>query len=187
MSGSGAFRVVRVYDPAIDFDSISQATWDEYITTRDVDLIDGKWYPDQQPVMFWCRPLTLSERRDVLARPESERNERAFAYGVTRVDNLYVVGGGRRQWMRPESGAKPRPLSDQALEAFAADDVIHVGQVVISRSFSSPDRPLFVPLLDTCRDALTAVGLARFRRRAAQTSSTSPSPASNSSPEATQP
>lgn len=182
MSGTGHFKIVRAYDPAIDFDAVPKETWDDFVTTRDPALLDGFYLPGEQPVVYHCRPLSRAEARDVLSRPESERPERAFAWCVLSVDNLRGLDGSLRpQWRRPETG-KVKPLTDEALSVFALDDTLHVGQAVLSRSFSAPDRPVYVPLLASCRDALTAAALRYRRRLAAQTSESSSSGESSERP-----
>ncbi len=163
--GTEGFRVIRVYDPAIDYDSIAQKKWDEFVQTRDADLLEGHFFPGKSPTIFHVRPLSQTERRDVRGKSESDRFERAFAFCVTRVENLATDDDGHEPWTRPNDGAKPRPLSDDALSRFAEEDILHVGAVIVAASFSSPDRPLFVPLLGTCRDALTAAALVVVRSR----------------------
>lgn len=184
MDGTGTFQIIRVYDPAIDFDAIPQDDWDRYVSTRDVKLLGEHWIEGSRPVVFHCRPLTQSERRDVRGKADADKAERAFAFAVQRVDNLPTRGGQRLAWVRPSDGGKPRALSDDALAQFAEEDVQHVGMVIIAASFSAPDRQLFVPLRDTCRDALTAVAVEYRRRRAAPTSASSSSDESNAPPKA---
>ncbi|AKF08889.1 hypothetical protein [Sandaracinus amylolyticus] len=175
-SGSGAFKVVRTYDPALDPDAIPQERWIQFIQERDVALLDGAVFPGEKTTVFHCRPLSQAERRDVRGRAEADRHERAFALCVTRVEHLADEHGGHSTWVRPSEGAKPRPLGDRELEVFSEDDIQHVGQVIVAASFCAPDRPLYVPLLATCRDAMTAAALASQRRRAARTTGSSSSP-----------
>lgn len=175
-NGTGSFKVIRTYDPAIDPDAIPQERWVRFIQERDPELLEGAFFPGEQPTVFYCRPLSQAERRDVRGRAEADRFERAFALCVTRVDHLADGQGGRSTWSRPGDGAKPRPLGDQELARFSEDDIQHVGQVIVAASFCAPDRPLYVPLLATCRDAMTAAALASQRRRAGQMSSSSSSP-----------
>jgi hypothetical protein len=184
MNGTGSFQVIRVYDPAIDFDAIPQQDWDAFISNRDVSLLGERWIEGRRPVVFHCRPLTQSERRDVRGKADADKAERAFAFAVQRVDHLPTHDGGRISWTRPSDGGKPRALADDALERFAEEDVMHVGTVIIAASFSAPDRQLFVPLRDTCRDALTAVAVAYRRRPAAQTDPSSSSDESSAPPKA---
>ena len=184
MDGTGSFQVIRVYDPAIDFDAIPQDDWDRFISNRDVKLLGEHWLDGQRPVVFHCRPLTQSERRDVRGKADADKAERAFACSVQRVDNLPTRGGQRLAWIRPADGGKPRPLADDALAMFAEEDVQNVGMVIIASSFSAPDRQLYVPLRDTCRDALTAVAVEYRRRRVAQTSASSSSVESSEPPKA---
>lgn len=185
--GSGSFKIIRAYDPAIDFDAITQEALTEFLSTRDVELIEGCMVPDERPVVFHARPLGQAERRSVRALSDADKYERAFALCITRVENHMREDGSRSEWIRPNDGAKARPLGDMHLAMFSEDDVQHVGQVIIAFSFCSPDRQPFVPLLGTCRDALTAAELRFRRRRAAQTIGSSASGADKPHPAATDP
>lgn len=186
-NGTGAFKVIRTYDPAIDASAIPQERMVRFIQERDPDLLEGAFFPGEQPTVFHCRPLSQAERRDVRGRADADKYERAFALCVTRVEHLANASGGRDTWVRPSDGAKPRPLGDREMERFSEDDVQHVGQVIVAASFCAPDRPLYVPLLATCRDAMTAVALASQHRRAARTSSSSSSPDASAQPAAPTP
>jgi hypothetical protein len=174
--GSGAFSVIRTYDPAIEWDAIPTPELNDFLQTRDPAILEGRIIEGQRPTVYHCRPLTQSEAREVRGRSESDRFERCFSLCVTRVEHLFVddgsPDGGRKSWTRPNDGQKARPLSDGVLDEFAFGDVQHVGQVIFVASFSSPDRPLYVPLLDTCRDATTAAELSYRRHRAALMSAT---------------
>jgi hypothetical protein len=180
--GSGAFAVVRTYDPAIEWDALPTPDLNEFLQTRDPALLEGRYIDGERPTVFHCRPLSQSEARDVRGRSDADKYERCFSLCVTRVEALFVddgsPDGARETWTRPNDGQKARPLSDGVLDRFSFGDVQHVGQVIFAASFSSPDRPLYVPLLDTCRDATTAAELSYRRRRAALMSASENSAAS---------
>ena len=103
MNGTGSFQVIRVYDPAIDYDAIPQQDWDAFISNRDVSLLGEHWIEGRRPVVFHCRPLTQSERRDVRGKADADKAERAFAFAVQRVDHLPTHDGGRISWMTTRS------------------------------------------------------------------------------------
>ena len=176
--GSGAFAVIRTYDPAIEWDAVPTPDLNEFLQTRDPALLENRYIDGDRPTVFHCRPLSQSEARDVRGRADADKFERCFSLCVTRVEHLFKDDGSNdgegvhESWTRPNDSQKARPLSDSVLDRFAYHDVQHVGQVIFAASFSSPDRPLYVPLLDTCRDATTAAELSYRRRRAARMSAT---------------
>ena len=174
--GTEGFQVIRVYDPAIDYEDMPQEAYNLWMETRDTALIEPYITPGLEPVRFFCRLLTSgAEERDVGLRGDNaDAFERAFSLCIRKVEHLpYRNDEGSRLWTRPHDGAKARPLGDTHLAEFSRDDVVHVGQVITRLSFCSPDRQLYVPLLASCLDAVRAQGLAAHRRRAAATSDTS--------------
>lgn len=150
---TGPFRVVSIYDPAIDLESTNLV---EYVRTRDVGAL--KFYDGARPTVFHARVMTLSERRAARScATDADRYEHAFKTCLQRVDDLvYENTGERRSWVRAgDDGAKQRPIDDASLEQhFAESDIQEIGSVIWARSFFSRAAPLHCPPLDTSLLAL---------------------------------
>ena len=146
MAGSGPFVVIRHADPAVDGDA--DIKWSDYFASRDPSLL--RFHPGKQPVEFYCRPLTVSERREVKIRRDSEgrstpmSREMAFRLGVMKVLRLPREGGEARDWERPDD---KKAMTDAMLELFGDSTIEDVGSVIEARSFLDLDQRLVCPLL----------------------------------------
>jgi hypothetical protein len=174
-----AWRVVRVYDPAIDHDGMGIEAVAEYARSRSVELL--RFLPGERPTIFHVRRLARSQIRWVReASSDDERRERAFRAGVTQVTDVRRADGGRFDWLPPASGSKaPRPAPEDALEVFGEIDVQEIGGVIWLDSFLARDLPRRYPLPATSLDAIEAI----IYHRAVQTSASAQSSSATPSEE----
>lgn len=180
-SRTGPFMVVRNADPAVDGNA--ETDWVAYYADRDPKRLT--YLPGMTPVEYWCRPLSMAERREVRARRDangestSASREHAFRLGLVRVLRLKYADGGTRDWHRPDdkSGVS-RPIPDDAMEPFGDVTIEEVGAIIEARSFLDHDQPLVCPLLGTSQRALSHL----LHHRAEQTKGSSSS--ARSKPEA---
>lgn len=158
------FETIRVSDAAIDFEN-EKIDWEMFYNERDARKAGVTFVDGVMPTMFYCRVLTISERREVAAlRVNGESSyasrERAFSYGVLRVSNLTHKDGHAGEWTRPnDGGTRARPLTDAALDTFGGTTIDEIGGVIELRSFLDPGTPLVCPLLATSQRAALAQSL----------------------------
>ncbi len=163
------FKVVRLYDPAID---IEGCNINDYVTSRDVSTL--RYLEGARPAVYHCRPLTRAEIREVRNKAsDADRYEAAFVRGLIKVEQLYREDGSRSDWARDEDkSGKARPIHDSVIEAlFAESDVQEIGAVILARSFLANGSQAFYPLLRISQDALTGSLLHRAERKARSSSS----------------
>lgn len=121
-------EVVRIYDSAID---VLNSETLEYARTRDVSLL--KFLPGKEPTRFKYRRLSRDQVLKYVdtAATENEKFVRAFACGVSRVDN-YREG---QSWEPAQVPGKSWTLcSDRDLDAFGLSDLIEIGAVIYQES-----------------------------------------------------
>lgn len=187
---TGPFDVVRIVDPAIDANA--EIDWETYYRERDPKLL--RYYPGREPVVFHCRPLTISERREVKVRRDAEglstpmSREMAFRLGLVRVLRLVREDGSARDWERPEDGGKKaRAISEEALELFGDTTIEDVGGVIEARSFLDRDQPLVCPLLGISQLGQTHLRVHRAVLMRASSSSPPSRPEAEGQPPVTPP
>jgi len=178
MSGTDPFKVVLASDPAID---TAASNLGQYVADRDVEalsFVDG-----EEPTIYWCRPLSRAEIREVRNKAtEGDKYEAAFVRGLVKVERLMHPDGSRRDWLRPDDrSGKSKPIPDSALETYFSEaEIAEVGMVVMMRSFLARSSGGYYPLPGISQAALTA----SLYRRAVQTRDSSSSETSSDSPAA---
>jgi hypothetical protein len=172
MSGTDPFRVVLASDEAID---IGACDMSKYVAERDVDML--VFLEGEKPTVYWCRPLTRQEIREVRNKvSDGDRYEAAFARGLVKVERLEHANGQRLDWLRPDDrSGKSKPIPDSGLDYFSEAAIQEIGSVVWIRSFLAQSRQRLFVLPDSSRHALTA----RLYHRAVQTSASSNSETSS--------
>jgi hypothetical protein len=173
-SGTKPFKIIRVYDEAIQCQTPAEAeAFGRYCTSRDAEELSFV----QGATVFWGRPLTVSERRTV-ANKSSDRDkyEAAFVLGLVKVENQEYPDGSRKEWVRPtDQSGKEKPIPDDALDDFFDETCVQeIGMVIAQRSFLAHTKGHWYPLPAICQHVLAA----RLLLRAGQTSASSTSPGS---------
>lgn len=186
MAGTDPFAVVLAADSAIDY---AASDMSKYVAERDLDAL--VYLDGEQPTVYWCRPLTLQERREVRNKAsDADKYEAAFVRGLVRVERLLHDDGQRRDWVKTDDrSGKSKPIPDSALERYFDEGAVQeVGMVIWVRSFLARGSQGFYPLPDISRHALTASLYHRAARMSATSGSeTSSEQAELSSPEAATP
>jgi hypothetical protein len=153
--GTGPFPIIRVYDNAIDTKAMG-ADLDRYYMERDLSLL--RFHDGKQPSVFWARPLTRSEWREVHSKTnQGDAYEAAFRMGLQRVERLIHPDGQVRDWVRPEdSSGRVKVLSDEILDQYFSEaDIQEVGMVIHRRAFLPPGSAVTYLLLPTSFAVLT--------------------------------
>ena len=184
-TGTRSFQVVRVSDGALSCETPeAAAAYGRYCSTRvfsELTFVAG-----EKATVYWGRPLTVSERRNVANKTtDRDRYEAAFVTGLVKVDDLEYPDGTRREWLRPtDHSGKERPVPDDALDRFFDEATVQeIGMVIMQRSFLGRSPGHWYPLPGICQDALRA----RLLLRAVLTPASSPSPDSSPPVEAQPP
>jgi hypothetical protein len=153
MSGTDPFRVVLASDEAID---IGACDMSKYVAERDVDML--VFLEGEKPTIYWCRPLTRQEIREVRNKAtDGDRYEAAFARGLVKAELLEHANGERRDWVRTDDrSGKSKPIPDTGLDYFSEAAIQEIGAVIWIRSFLGRNRPGFFVLPGTSQHAMTA-------------------------------
>lgn len=183
------FRVVSIADSALDVAKMNETHASgkpvimRYLETRDPSLPVA--LADRKLTWFHLRRLRVSEYNHVIdASNVHDQRMRAFAIGVTKIDNFVPIGeSGPRTWTpdgEQRSGVRTmRYFTDEQMDLVSPAFVDEVGEVVRYRSFLAHEPEVFYPpqqsslQLWTARCVQAAASLVSASR---PTSSEKPSP-----------
>jgi hypothetical protein len=133
---------VSLLDDAIDTESITFETLQEYYTTRDIKLINQHYKPGVKPTRYFVRavPHDLWQSYVCAAGDHPEMLfRRSFICGVERVENLYGDDGvAISSWTptRAVPGSMTIILSEDECNArFSPSEVHDIGSVIYRHSF----------------------------------------------------
>jgi hypothetical protein len=139
-----SYKVVCIYDPAIDHKKISADVMRDYATNREYKTIEPYIRLGQKPVIYHLKRISRSIfLREIM--PISNENERAimaFKHALQLVENMENDQGVRLDY-KPEGvlqtvDGERTVVSDAELERFAPCDVIEIGNVAWYHSFLRP-------------------------------------------------
>lgn len=173
------FKVVCRFDPAIDAEAMSQDDVRRFRDTGDVALL--RYLEGEQPTVFYCRRLRVSEMQSVKAtNSEADTFVASFQRGLLSVENLLDDDGNARKWSRPDAD---RPISMREVEAaFSAGEVMEVGAAIYGRSILGKGRPAAWPQPDTSALAVAALAHQRAAQKRAAAAHSAPSSESPKAP-----
>jgi hypothetical protein len=180
-TGTKPFEIIRASDDAWRDEQLP--AYETYVYGGRVATPELLASFAERPTIYWGRPLTKSEQREVRNKTsEGDQYEAAFVRGLVKVENLEREDGSRYDWIRPDDrSGKPKIITDaELMEHFDEAIVEEIGMVIRNRSFLGRTKGAFFPLPAI---SLAAV-LARKPRPAAQTSGSSNSDATKPPAEA---
>lgn len=145
-------KVVRCYDPAIDY---LRTSWYAYVARRRMEDVTLK----SVPVTFHFRLLDDDALRAVARHPDEAyeaRAECAFRYGVVMVENLAdrpaqaatedaPLPRGTFEAKEPVVGGAQAPMKPDDAKRFAWFDRVEIGWVVLQQSTLPFDLPYAAP------------------------------------------
>ncbi len=128
------FKVVSYVDPTI----AAQMTPDEslaYVKTRDFKLVEPLIKPDT--TVFHCRevPHKFMASQVLAVEIDSIRYLRAFACGVTMVENLVQADGTTISKWSPTAAAGEQMSEKEVFARFSAGEIAEIGEVIFANSF----------------------------------------------------
>lgn len=162
MSAASHFDVVRSHDPALCKYHEDGKLIATYALERDFSKLSFPDDADPKPVIFRCRKLSRSQRRQVDEIPTDRgKAERAFKYGCVAVSNLRDEGGAyhHHEFQRQhESHAIEDDVLDRLEERYGLgdEDILDIGRAVVQRSFLAMGVPRNCALSDFSREAALA-------------------------------
>ena len=181
--------VIRMYDPAVVGNSIADLDanerWNEYVLTRDKNIIPELLIPGERPTVFHVLKATRTGVRFIRGGAnQGDRNERAFAICVSKVTEMRR--NDRRVDFEHQDCDGATAMSEGALEKFDETDIQEIGAVALQLSFLARDLPVRCLPPATSWDAVRALTSLRVAPTSEPTMSDSP-PSNGSPPEATGP
>jgi hypothetical protein len=166
MDDSETLEVVSVFDSAMDHEAMGGDVM-RYAVTRDLSLVKTK--PGHELTRFWLRWMTRDEMRWVKSAPgDDQRDERAFQFAVTKIENLVTrpPDSKLRKLLLPSGGIAVTSGRSQALSSDEMDQVPDcyiedIGGVAFIRSHMGNAPGLSYPLPDSWRRGLVAIATSR--------------------------
>lgn len=149
-------KVASVLDPALDLMAMEALEIRDYWKSRDPALVKVR----AGALLTWFHvqyiPTDLYQSFVATAPSESERRQRAFMVGVTKIENLIDTNGDRRPVIAPsgETVTGKRVFQMDELNLISPAYVDEIGGVVNTFSFLPRGSAVSCPLSDICRSAL---------------------------------